>query len=71
MNEPLPLRRTSKPAPDEVRTLLVHPTVWRSLEAWLHDMRIGLVRLPSAVESTPMYRMAPLDGPWGGGPDAA
>lgn len=62
---------TSKPAPNEVRRLLVHPAVWKSLEAWLNSVRIGVVSLPRLSED-PMstYGMTPIDGEWGG-PDAA
>ncbi len=63
---------TPKPAADEPRKLLVHPAVWRSLEAWLHDMRIKVAPFPVAGEATPTYCMTLMDGEWGGdGSDAA
>ncbi len=60
--------RTSKPAPDEARLLLVHPSLWMSLESWLNGVRIELVRLPQAEdEPVPTFRTELMDGEW---PDA-
>lgn len=61
---------TPKPA-DESRKLLVHPAVWRSLEAWLASMRIAVMPFPVAGEATPTYCMTLMDGEWGSDPDAA
>lgn len=65
MTTPRQFPQTTKPAADEVRQMLVHPAVWRSLEAWLHSMQIGLVPLPPAVGTAPTYGMTPIDGEWG------
>lgn len=69
MTDPRVFPQTPKPAAGEIRQLLVNPEVWRSLEAWLHSMRIVLLPVAAQDGDLPTYCMTPVDGPWGGDPD--
>lgn len=49
---------TDRPAPDEVRQLLVHPAVWPYLELWL--MAHGITVSPQQIsdDGPPTYVMS-------------
>lgn len=51
----------SEPHADEVRQMLVHPTVWPDLVAWLTARRIALKPMQFSADDLPTYIMTPMD----------
>ncbi|WP_228981436.1 hypothetical protein [Streptomyces sp. DH12] len=45
------------PAPDEVRQVVVHPTVWPHFERWLAARGLVLALLPLDGDDLPTYVM--------------
>lgn len=51
------------PADDEVRQLLVHPSVWPDLVAWLAGRGINVGLMPPVEDELPTYVMTPRGFP--------
>lgn len=50
---------TDNTAPDEVRQVLVHPTVWPHLQAWLAQNGVALALMSPAGDDLATYVMTP------------